>query len=606
MKATSIIFICLIAAVNSFAQLSPEQRIQDSIIGWWDDMHFDNHLKIDNTPLQKKKIAVADKFVEWMKKSYTPVAGLGTFTRNVGKNNTKVLFLVWNVSFDKMWLDQKGHFKPIDEENTPFRISANVIPASYPVSFLNTPNQFFFTWPPDGWGKDNSNRKGMDTRIHPNVYKYITRINEEVTVYLAPNNQLPFKQVSIGQYLDESLESLNRKPQNDEARYRAAIAKWKEKYKDRLNDPAVLHDMQPTIIGQFFGDIDPFAISKIEKESNQFYPVYKLDSTTIELCKTEQPQWITVSLPYKTKEDGNQLFEMYTAVTQNINYDYIYQYFYDPEKVKGITYRPANEEQLTARLNSYRKNASDQNNAFTKVSSLPPNVLFMDDFSTGTEGGNPANWFFRKFGKHSSIATIKDKPGKWIQLGAEPVSPTLLKKPLPENCILEYDLATDAVFGSRTGGAASLVLNTRTSNADGSESLYNNGTRVTINIESGNEADYNNNNYRGVIKIDINSTPSVNTQNFVEGISATTELREFTNKKNSVHVKVQIKAGVITVFINDKVMLTSSDLKMAYGGKCISCGVPAAAKFNTVFWKNTSYDQDNIKTYISNVKISKD
>ena len=122
MKVYSLIFICLISAVHVFAQLSPEQRIQDSIIGWWDDPHFDNHLKIDNTPLQKKKIAVADKFVEWMKKSYTPVAGLGTFTRNVGKNNTKVLFLVWNVSFDKMWLDSKGHFKPIDEENTPFRI----------------------------------------------------------------------------------------------------------------------------------------------------------------------------------------------------------------------------------------------------------------------------------------------------------------------------------------------------------------------------------------------------------------------------------------------------------------------------------------------------
>jgi hypothetical protein len=605
MKATSIIFICIIAAVHSFAQLSPEQRIQDSVIGWWDDPHFDNHLKIDNTPLQKKKIAVADKFVEWMKKSYTPVAGLGTFTRNVGKNNTRVLFLVWNVSFDKMWLDQKGHFKPIDEENTPFRISANVIPASYPISFLNTPSQFYFTWPPDGWGKDNSNRKGMDLKIHPNVYKYITRINEEVTVYLAPNNQLPFKQVTIGQYLDESLASLNKKPQNDDARYRAAIAKWKEKYKDRLNEPAILHDMQPTIIGQFFGDIDPFRISKIEKEANQFYPVYQLDSTTIELCKTEQPQWITVSLPYKTKEDGNQLYEMYTAVTQNINYDYIYNYFYDPEKVKGIAYKPANEELLKARLNSYRKNLADQSNAFNKPSTLPNNVLFMDDFSTNTEGSNPANWFYRKFGKHSSIATVKDQPGKWMQLGAEPVSPILLKKPLPENFTLEYDLATDAAFSSRTGGSASLVLNTRPSNADGTESQINNGYRLFINIESGNEADYNNNNYRGIIKIDINSTPAINTQNFVEGLSATTELREFTNRKNTVHVTVQIKTGVLTVFINNKVMAVSTDLKMAYGGKCISCSIPASAKFNALFWKNTGNDPDNIKTYISNVKISK-
>ena len=230
----------------------------------------------------------------------------------------------------------------------------------------------------------------------------------------------------------------------------------------------------------------------------------------------------------------------------------------------------------------------------------------MDDFSTGTAGGSPANWFYRKYGKHSSVATVKDKPGNWMQLGAEPVSPTLLKKPLPENFVLEYDLATDATFSSRTGGSASLVLNTRTPNADGSESLFNNGIRVYINIESGNEADYNNNNYRGVIKIDINSTPAVNTQNFVEGLSSTSELREFTNHKNSVHVTVQIKAGVLTVFINNKEKVVSTDLKMAYGGKCISCGIPAGAKFNAVFWKNTSNDPDNIKTYISNIKISKE
>lgn len=615
----------------SFAQLNPEQRIQDSVIGWWNNPYFDNKLKLDNTPLEKKKIANVDKFVEWMKKSYTPVGGLGTFTRYVNKNNYKVLFLVWNVSFEKEWLDAKGHFKPIDEENTPFRINANIIPASYPVTFLNTPDQFFFTWPPDGYGGADPNKKNMDPRIHPNVYKYITHINEDVTVFLAPNNKLPFIPVTIGDYLRESEGSLDRNFQNEKEkinkqwsdiksrenaytykqnefdRYRAAIAKWREKYKNKLNEPAVIRHMQPTIISQFFGDIDPFAISENEKAMKQYYPVFKLDAATIEKCKTDQPQWIAVSLPYETKERGNQLYEMYTAITQNLNYDYIYNYFFDPEKVNGVAYKPANEDQLNARLNSYRKKTAIANNASANTTSLTPNVFFMDDFSTSTEDGDPANWYFRKFGEHSSIASVKGQTGKWLNLGYNNVvSPALLKKPLSENFTLEYDMVTDGEFFSGTGGAASLILNTRPSNTDGTENTYNNGTRVTINIVSGNEANHNDNNYRGNIKIDINSTPSVNNQNFSEGIFYTYPLREFTDKKTKVHVAVKVKGAVLTVLINNKQVAVSKDFKMLYGGSCISCGLPAGTRFNGVFWKNTTNDAENVKVYISNVKISKE
>jgi len=177
---------------------------------------------------------------------------------------------------------------------------------------------------------------------------------------------------------------------------------------------------------------------------------------------------------------------------------------------------------------------------------------------------------------------------------------------LSENFTLEYDMVTDGEFFSGTGGAASLILNTRPSNTDGTENTYNNGTRVTINIVSGNEANHNDNNYRGNIKIDINSTPSVNNQNFSEGIFYTYPLREFTDKKTKVHVAVKVKGAVLTVLINNKQVAVSKDFKMLYGGSCISCGLPAGTRFNGVFWKNTTNDAENVKVYISNVKISKE
>lgn len=600
---------CMLFALSTIlsAQPSAEQRIEDSIIGWWDNNHFDNALKPTNDPVQKKRIALDDLIVSWMKKTYTPVAGLGTVTRQNFATAFGVYFMVWNVSFEKPWLDSKGHFRPIDEENTPFGFTINRIPGSYGVPFLNGKGDFYFTWPPDGYGYED--KKEADPKIHPNVYKFITRINEVQTVYLAPHNQLPFVPVTKGEYLDAAEASLDKdsEKQKEMERYRNAIHQLREKYKDHLTDPAILHNMQPTIIGDFFGDMDPFVISNIEREQKQYYPLYKVPAEVLEKCRTAQPQWIAVWFRYQTKESGNQLFEMYQALTGNLNYEYIYNYFFDTLKVKGIPYTPANEDQLNARLQRYRKKSAASAATNTVKTTLPPNVVFMDDFSGNSEGEDADNWFYKKYGKHSTISLVKNQSGKWLQLGySNPVSPLLLKKPLPQNFTLEYDLATDGAFSSRTGGSATLVLNSRQANPDGSENNNENGTRVSINIQSGNEEDMNGTNYRGNIAIGINSTPSVNKENFSEGISYNYPLREFTNKKKVIHVGLRLKDNVLTLFINNKQVAVSKDFKLTYGGNCISCGVPAGTKFNAVFWTNTSSDADNTKVYISNVKISKD
>ena len=628
MKKAVLTLLYFSMSVISVAQFTAEQRIQDSVIGWWDNNHFDNKIKPTNDPIQKKRIEIDDKIVEWMKKSYTPVGGLGTFTRQNLNQRYGVYFMVWNVTFSKEYLDEKGHFKPVDEENTPFGISVNNIPASYVVKFLNGTGNYYFTWPPDGYF-DWEMHKDADPRIHPNVYKYITHINELHSVFLAPNNKLPFVAVNKGEYLDASEASLDKELQNKKEqingqwsdtksredayqyqqkefdRYRNAIHKWKEKYKDRLNEPAVLHNMQPTIISDFFGDMDPFAISDIEKTRKQYFPLYKVPADVMEKCKTAQPQWISIWFRYNTKENGNQLHEMYTALTQNLNYDYIYNYFFDPEKVKGIVYKPANEEQLKVRLDGYRKKNAIALNPAASASSKYQDAFFFDDFSSGNEGGDPSNWYFKRFGKHAIISTIKNQEGKWLKLGyGTPVNPSLLKKPLPENFTLEYDMATDGSFSSRTGGAATLSLNTRNATTDGVETSGGNGTTITVKIASGNEADYDNNNYRGELSVKINSAPSANTQNGLEGISYEYPVREFTNKKTNVHVTLKVKAGVVTILINDKKVAVSTDFKMGYGDKCVTCGLPAGTKFNFINWTNTTTDADNINVYISNVKIT--
>jgi len=617
---------------NISAQLTPEQRIQDSVIGWWSNNKFD-HLKPQTDAIGKKREVHVNKMLEWMKKSYTPVGGLGTSSRYIDKLGYGVLCYVWNVSHDKQWTEPNGNFRPIPEENTPFWIAANRIFGSYTIPYLQKPNEYYFTMQPNGYAANSQFMeygKKADPRIHPNAYKYITWINDWQSVYLTPNNKLPFIAVTKGELLQQAEEALdkqwtyemkdvqekwpgNKKTQDEVLvirkktieKYRNNIQKLRERHQSSLNEPAVIRAMQPTMYS-FELDPDIFKIDKAEKALNQGFNVYRVDPALYAKLQSDTPQWIAVAFPFQTKEKGNQLYEMYTALSQNFNYEYAYNYFFDPEKVKGIPYKPANEDQLIARLNGYRKKNTSSVNPATKPVGLPANTFFFDDFSSGSEGADPANWFFNKYGKHSIITSVKNQPGMWLQLGYNnSVTPSLLKKPIPENFTLEYDILTDGEFSSRTGGAATLVLNSRVANTNGNESNGGNGTRVSIDVISGNEAAYNSNNYMGILRINISSVPTNNKQNFSEGIFFEYPLTEFSNKKTKVHVSIKVTSGVLAVLINNKQVAISTDFKLAYGGKCVTCGLPEGTKFNTIFWKNSTSDADNIKIYMGNVKIVK-
>jgi len=625
-------FITCIISDSLFAQLSSEQRIQDSVIGWWDNNQYDKYIKPGTDPVQKKRVDITNQFAAWMKKSYTPVAGIGTVTRINNKTSFGVKFLVWNVSHDKMWTDANGHFKPISEENTPFGMWCNTIPGSYPVPFLNNSGDYYFTWPTDGYGSTGKDLKELDLKKYPGISKYISRSCESQIVLLAPNNRLPIVEVTKGEYLNNALagidmalqkkkeEILDQNRGDDKStvdrresfyayqekefdRYKNGIKKWLNLYKDRLNEPALVRHLQPTINSDFYGDIDPF-----QKDiTGSVFPVFKIPKDIMDKCKTEQPQWIAVWFYHQTKEKGNQLYELYRSMTENINYDYIYNYFFNPQKVKGIAYTAANEPELKARLDDYRKKNVATISPVSKPFAQQGNAYFFEDFSSNNEGSEPANWFFKRYGKHPLVTTIKNQNGKWLQLGYNvPVSPSFLKKPMPENFTIEYDLATDGNFKGRTGGAARLILNTRNQTADGTEVLGGEGTRLAIEIAAGNEADYDNNNYRGILTAKINSTPSTNKQNNSEGISYEYPLREFTNTKTNIHVTVKVKSGIVAVFINNKQVAVSNDFKMSYGGNCISCGLPTGIKFNFISWENSTNDADNVKVYMGNVKISKD
>jgi hypothetical protein len=614
MKQLFLTTACIFFYSISFAQLTAEQRIQDSVIGWWSDNYWGRNWKTQTDPVGKKKEASLNHIVEWMKKSYTPVGGLGTVTRYLENGGYGVKFMVWNVSHKKEWTDAKGNFRPIAEENTKFYISVNKLFGAYPATFVNKPDLFVFTWQLDGYGRpgDISDKDKRPAGIHPNAAKYITVRNEMQSIILAPDNKLPITPVTKGEFMQLADEALANKfaAANDFdkkaiKRIRKSIAQLKEKYKNSLQDAALLRNMQPTMYD--FDYSDPFELSEYDKKLKRYYPLYKLTAPALEKIKAAEPQWITVSLPFETLESGNQLHELYTAVTENINYDYIYNYFYNPEKIKNTVYKPANAEQLNARVAAYRNKYRAGGNTVAANTTLPPGVHFMDNFSTGIIGKEPANWFFNSYSKRCYVTSIKGEEGNWVELGYNTaLSPTLLKKPLPQNFTLEFDVVTDGGYTSRTGGAVRLILNSRKTTAEGTEVNGGNGTRVEVNITSGNEADYDNNNYRGEVRTKINTAPSENNQNYSEGIYDVKPLREFTNKQTKVHVAVKVKNNNLGIFINNKELTSSSGFKLQYDGACKVCGLPAGTVFNSIFFTNTTNNADEVKVYISNIKISKE
>ncbi|WP_460964163.1 hypothetical protein [Spirosoma litoris] len=639
MKIRSLAFVFLCTISGSFAQISQQQMIEDTVVGWYTKLTpADKPVK----PIQSggqtfsiRQQEINNLFVQWMQQTYTPVAGIGVFKKRYYAKKDEyfphaygIFFQAYNVDFQT--LDKQGHFKPIDETWVPFQIAANVVFDFNQAYYLNTPSQYIFTLLPNGYMESDfflKRFKDADPKIHPNVYKYITTVNSSaMTVYLAPGNKLPIRQLTKGEFLDLSDASFDRylaekqkeivrqfngeKSQNEAMvaerekikTYREKLKALKNQYSGRLNEPAVIRDMQPTIY-TVDGSIDPFKIDPFSTNLKHSYGVYTYEPSIYEKCLTDQPQWIAITFPYATKENGRKRYELFRAITEHFNFDYVYDYFFNPEKVKGQPYRPLNEELLKKTLANYSKRSYWNNSAATG-GALPPGVLFQDNFANNEVGNRPAGWFFSSYGKASQVVTVKNLPGKWLQLGKNnKVDPTALPKPLPENFSLEYDVATDE-FNSRTGGEVRMELTGGLKGDRKSASTY-----IKVIITAGSEADFQNNNYRGQAKVEVTSYPLVKSNTYVEaGGESIKPLTTFTNRQNKVHVKLLKRGSEVTLFVNNKPIILPSDFKGKYGKPCEYCVIPAGVQFSAINWENRTVGtgDENVNVYISNVKVSKE
>lgn len=325
----------------------------------------------------------------------------------------------------------------------------------------STPEHYYFTLPTfveQGYGPELE--KATDVSRHPVLGQFRTRFvrdsrtgNKRVVV-LTKDRRHPFVTVTKGQYLDALEVAIGRKrsaelkriteaEQGDQkriavamadvdartAKRTAVLAANREKYRSRLQETAEIWTEQPDVMLENYPDVFEGNGGNAKRLA-----VYTIDPRVVELCKTDAPQWIVM---YWTAQLNDPVsLSLHEAILNNVNFQYIYDYFFDPAKVKGQPYTPLRSPTFTEPAVVGKSSEATTKNA------ADPAVVFFEDFSSSVVGKKPLNWrsTLDNTGASSVITELKGLDGHWASMGGMQLTPTGMKTPLPRDFEVCYDV----------------------------------------------------------------------------------------------------------------------------------------------------------------------
>lgn len=624
MKRIILLLLFSISVATSLAQELPRQLYADSVLGWMKVYRFKGTkapLKVDTKIYSAAQLSIGDSIANWIQASYVPIGGLGDVKKvvsterffhkdysaalppNYGAEAHTYYFLKYNSS---------RKFVPATNHSAIWSIMANAVPP-YFIRGLSTNKLQYFTIPAmdEELLKDPGSQEYKDTRLyglsnHPVVGKYISMVIPEASGYqqlkaviLSKDNKLPFIHVTIGEVIRVAEEvipvhweiekkKIFEKTQGNQKdidfytkaemekieKAKLTIDKLREKYKNRINEPAYLRNSDFELITLANG-YDIFTGYQMDEQGpiKKDNPVYKVDPAIQALCKTDKPQWIYM---YWTGALHDPLEKhMHESIINNFNFDYVYNFFFDPEKVKGQPYKPLRSPLfkeavvVTAASEASKKNTADKN------------IHFFEDFSTTGIGKKPIGWNSKlnSDGKSCLITTMEGEPGNWVEIkGNEALTPTQLKKPLPQNFTLSYELVAPQNF---TWGGKGLAFQLSKETSPGNAASY-----LNLRLRPGS----NGSDGEAVIEGKFPSPPGyLNATQWVTALG-------FSNNKKNNHITVTIKKT------EEKLQIYIDNNKIAEYEKAI----PAALLFNALSFTHGRSDSETEKYYISNIKITKD
>ena len=617
-KVILSICFCLYTA-TSFAQVIPPREIEDSVLGWMKVYNFKGAkapLKVDNKLYSIAQLSIADSFANWIQASYIPKGGLGdvkkAVTPKLGVYNQHEAGLpqaygAYATIYYFLKRSSTGKFVPNNNLGVTWKIMANEVPTDWGISDLCTPTEFYFTLPSyeayfDG---GESVKKLHDLSNTPSLKSYLNFWVKSVEsggggdyVMLSKNNKSPFVKLTKGEYLQlletaisvvyekekkkiYEREKGNQKNIDRELVYKdeikekriANLKKTKEKYKDKLGELALVNN-QPSLVA-LNTQTDVFSNGDLSDpiSTSGRVPVYKIDPLMAELCKKDKPQWVLINWWWA----ANNVTEKYLheSIINNFNFDYVYNFFFDPEKVKDKPYKPLRSPFFKERV------TVNEASEISKKNNSDKNIFFFEDFSTTGIGQNPIGWKSKlnSESKTCIVATLEGIPGNWVEIkGNEAFTPTQLKKQLPQNFTLSYELAVPQNF---TWGAKGLTFQLSKETSPGNAESY-----LNLRLRPG----FNGKDGEAVIETKFASPPG-----YLNGTKWLLAPGFSNNKKyNRITVIIKKKEEALQIFIDNN--------KIAAFEKAI----PAALLFNAMSFTHGRSDGETEKFFVRNIKITRD
>ncbi len=605
-----ILLLCSFTGIvtNSLAQSFSNESIEDSVFGWMKVYNFKGAkapVKVDDKLYSVAQLSIADSFANWMQATYLPKGGLGDVKKMVSEklglyNQNDAALPQSYGAYTKTYTDLKynssGKMIPASNSHVQWSIIANA-PVGISADALCTPSQYYFTLPSfaeQGYDDDLPKLYGLAT--HPNTKKYFTyfrrnsRIGNEKTVVLFAQNTMPFVKVTRGEYLQQVAAGIEKKYAiekeeavtkwfNDNARanarkyaddrYQKRITVLKnnqEKYKNRLDETAEIFTTQPDMLLENYADVFEGNGGSALK-----LPVYRIDPQMAELCKKDKPQWIRITWHGDVNEPVGK--HQHETIINNFNFQYVYDFFFDADKMKGKPYQPLRSPGYKeAVVTTAASEAAKKNNA-------DATVFFFEDFSTTGIGKKPIGW--KTILAFDGTTALVTKPGEldgnWVELRGHYINATLLKKPLPQNFTLTYDVAVPQNF---TWGAKGLTMLLAKETSPGNAESF-----ISLKLRPGS----NGNDGEATVETKFPFPPgySNGTNWYVaNGLS--------NNKKmNRITVIIKKSGEKLQVFINEN--------KIAEYEKAI----PLNHLFNALSFNCSGNSAKNDAYFISNIKITK-
>ena len=565
------------------------------------------------------QIGNCQKFVEWMQQSYLPRGCLGNATYyqnhipkfsgtnsrlgNAINMHAQALPLMYGAQTKIHMFLKKGaggKFVPQTNHGDYWQIEVNGLQnITEPVPFISSTREYYFVLPDfrnnsngyDASDKARSNLLGFNN--HPNIkdYKHFflpgqSVLDQYVVVMTKDKEELPFEKITIGEFFTEVEKHFPVWQKIDPVpadRYLVAqknLARLKEKYKSKWNETAEIQigkaDMRLIdFVNATEGYDDMFDNKDIygKEVVHTTFPILKVKKTTVALCKTDQPQWLVIrwTLGMATQP---YFIHLHESILNNFNFDYVYNYFFNPEKVKGQTYKPLRSPLykeavvITNASETNKKNAADEN------------IYFFEDFSTTEPGKKPMGWQTKLApdGTSSVVKNVDGLEGKWVVMGnSYSLSPNQLKKPLPQNFTLSFELVATQNF---TWGSNGLAFQLSKETIPGNAESY-----LKLKLRPG----FDGRDGEAEFETKFTSPPG-----YLTGTKWYAATGFSNNKKNNrITVTIKKKEETLQVFI-DKNKIVEYEK-----------AIPGALLFNAMSFSNGSLGE-NDRYYISNIKIIKE